>query len=148
MTIANKDFKVRNGIYVTGNAVIGGTATVAEPTLAAHAATKSYVDSIAIPVTGSTVPATPISGQLWLDTTESRLKVYDGSEWIILANMNDAMQLPDHIHDTSIDGDGRIVTIFTDGGTPFGAAVADGGDPTITIWEGTWSGGIATDNFN
>ena len=90
MTTLNKDFKVRNGIYVTGDAVIGGTATVAEPTLAAHAATKSYVDTIAIPVTGSTVPTTPISGQLWLDTTEARLKVYDGSEWNELRAFSDS----------------------------------------------------------
>lgn len=143
-----RDFKVRNGIQVTTNAVIGGTATVAEPTLAAHAATKSYVDSVALPSVGSTEPTLPRTGQLWLDTEEARLKVYSGTEWVALANMNDANSLPDHIHDTSIDGDGRISTIFTDGGTPFGAAYADGGDPTFTVWEGVWSGGIATDNFN
>lgn len=144
----NKDFKVRNGIYVTTNAVIGGHATVAEPTLSDHAATKSYVDSIALPFVDSNAPSSPKTGQLWLDTDEARLKVYSGTEWVTLANIDDANKLPDHIHDTSIDGDGRISTIFIEGGTPFGAAVADGGDPTFTVWDGVWSGGIATDNFN
>lgn len=144
----NRDFKVRNGIRVGTNAVIHGTATVAEPTLAAHAATKSYVDSLALPSVGANAPTSPKVGQLWLDTDEARLKVYSGTAWVSLANLDDANKLPDHIHDTSIDGDGRITTIFIEGGTPFGAAVADGGNPAITVWEGVWSGGIATDNFN
>lgn len=144
----SRDFRVRNGIRVGSNAVIGGSATVAEPTLAAHAATKSYVDSVALPSVSAQAPTLPKTGQLWLDTTEARLKVYSGTVWVALANFNDANSLPDHIHDTSIDGDGRISTIFTSGGTPFGAASADGGTPAFTAWDGTWSGGVVTDNFN
>jgi hypothetical protein len=82
---------------------------------------------------------------MWFDTTVERLKVYYQDDWFTIATSNDVQNIPDHIHDTSIDGDGRIATVFWDaaeyddpqistlsGGTPFSnswAAIFDGGNP-------------------
>ena len=150
MATSDKDFKVKNGIQVAGDATVGGTISAADPTAVGHVATKGYVDSIALPVVDSTAPSTPNAGQLWLDTVSLRLHVFDGTSWITLATKADADYLADHIHDTAIDGTGRIVTTFVEGGTPTSTFVAttDAGDPATTDWADTWSGGIATDNFN
>ena len=150
MTTTSKDFKVKHGLQVAGNAVVGGTVTVASPTADSHVATKEYVESIALPTVSATEPASPDSGQLWLDTVSERLHVYDGTAWIALATIADAEVLQDHIHDTSIDGDGRIVSIFVEGGSPTSTYyyTYDAGTASTTDWADTWSGGIATDNFN
>lgn len=47
MSTIDKDFKVKNGLSVTGNGSFGGTVSVDTPTLPEHAATKAYVDSVA-----------------------------------------------------------------------------------------------------
>lgn len=150
MTTTNKDFRVKNGIQVAGDATIGGSLTVATPTLDSHVATKSYVDGVALPLVSSTAPSSPSAGQLWLDSTSSRLHAFDGTDWIVMATMEDAAILQDHIHDTSIEGDGRITTIFIDGGTATSTYywTTDAGTPSLTDWAETWSGGIAVDNFS
>lgn len=150
MATTNKDFRVKNGIQVAGNAVVGGSLTVATPTADSHVATKAYVDANALPLVQSTAPTSPATGQLWLDTISSRLHAYDGTNWIVMATMEDAAVLPDHIHDTSIEGDGRIVTLFVDGGTSTSTYywTVDAGTPALTDWADTWSGGIAVDNFS
>ena len=150
MATSDKDFKVKNGIQVAGDAVIGGTISASAPTADGHVATKGYVDSLSLPVVDSTAPSSPSAGQLWLDTVSLRLHVYDGTQWITLATKADADYLPDHIHDTAIDGTGRITTTFVEGGTPTTTFVAttDAGTASTTDWDDTWSGGIVTDNFN
>lgn len=150
MATSDKDFKVKNGIQVAGDATVGGTISASAPTADGHVATKGYVDSLALPVVDSTAPSSPSAGQLWLDTVSLRLHVYDGSSWITLATKADADYLADHIHDTAIDGTGRIVTTFVDGGTPTTtfAATVEAGSPSDTDWADTWSGGVTTDNFN
>jgi hypothetical protein len=150
MTINNKDFKVKNGIQVGADSVISGTVTISPATQDNHAVTKSYVESIAIPVVSADVPTSPEDGQLWLDIVSQRLHIFDGSSWIALATIEDANYLQDHIHDTSIDGDGRIVSIFVDGGSPTSTFqfTYDALGPDATDWADTWSGGIAVDNFN
>lgn len=55
MSTANKDFKVKNGLQVTGEGSFGGPVSVGTPTGPSHAATKSYVDSISL-ITGPTGP--------------------------------------------------------------------------------------------
>ena len=46
MATDNKDFKVKNGLAVTNGGTFGGAVTVGTPTIASHAATKEYVDSL------------------------------------------------------------------------------------------------------
>lgn len=151
MATVNKDFRVKNGLQVNGTGSFGGAVVVGSPTIAAHATTKEYVDSVAGGVTsGSTPPASPNDGKLWLDTLTQRVNVYYDGVWITLAAIDDTLTLPDHIHDTSIDGNGLIVSQFISSGfmnAPQGSPV-EGGDPSTSIWTATYDGGVATDNFN
>lgn len=151
MATVNKDFKVKNGINVAGDGTFGGTISAAVPTLSTHLTTKAYVDALVggMPI-GATPPASPSNGDLWFDTVVQRINVYYNGTWRTVATIDDTLNIPDHIHDTSIDGNGLIVTRFVDAGTfsqPQGTGV-DGGLPSTTDWSETWSGGIAIDNFN
>jgi len=152
MATSNKDFKVKNGIQVAGDGSFGGTLTAAAPTSDNHLTTKSYVDNIlgSLTVPVGTAPESPEEGQIYFDISSGRLAVYYNSAWIAIATVADAEELPDHIHDTSIDGNGLIVTRFYDAGTAGDtiADYADAGLVSTTTWEATWDGGIATDNFN
>ena len=151
MATVNKDFKVKNGISVLGGGTFGGAITAATPTLSTHLTTKSYVDSLvgSMPV-GATAPASPANGNMWFDTVTQRVNVYYGGSWITVASIDDTLNIPQHIHDTSIDGNGLIVTTFTSGGSfndPQGSPV-DGGGPETTEWSLVLDGGSPVDNFN
>jgi len=146
----NKDFRVKHGIAVADGGTFGGTVTVATPTENAHAATKLYVDSaVGSPTIGTTQPASPVNGQLWFDTLTERIHVYYNSEWLAIATLEDTSTLQDHIHDTSIDGNGLIVSTFISGGAynEPGVLVSAGSYNTASF-EATFDGGLATDNFN
>lgn len=150
MATVNKDFKVKHGLDVNQGGTFGGTVTVATPTQNTHAATKLYVDSKgAVAAPAASAPAGPVNGQLWLDTLTERVHVYYGSQWLAIANLEDAETLQDHIHDTSIDGNGLIVSTFVSGGAynEPGYLVSAGLYNTAS-WEETWVGGEAIDNFN
>lgn len=152
MATVNKDFKVKNGLIVGGGGTFTNAVTVATPTLGSHATTKDYVDAIAgspsIPV-GNTAPESPSNGGLWFDTLTERVYVYYDSEWLALANLADAEVLQDHIHDTSIDGSGLIVSTFVSGGAYNEPGyLVSGGLYNTSTFEATWDGGIAVDNFN
>ena len=152
MSTTNKDFKVKNGLVVANGGTFGGTVTVATPTLGTHAATKAYVDSLtgapSVPVSDEP-PASPSNGDLWYDTVTERLHVYYNSQWLAMATLEDAEYLQDHIHDTAIDGTGRIVSTFVSGGFYDDPGVlVSAGFYNTTTWDETWNGGIATDNFN
>ena len=151
MATSNKDFKVKNGIQVAGDATVGGTISAADPTAAGHVVTKSYFEANlgSIPV-AATAPSSPSNGSMWFDTTLERVNVYYNGLWITIATVADAEVLQDHIHDTSIEGNGLIVTQFVEGGTvtqPQSVSV-DAGTPSTTDWADTWSGGVATDNYS
>lgn len=151
MAAVNKDFKVKNGIQVAGDAIVVGTISAATPTLPGHVATKAYVDALAggIPV-GATAPENPSNGDLWFDTLTQRVNVYYESEWLTLATIDDTLNIPDHIHDTSIDGNGLIAVRFVDAGSfnsPQGTPISGGG-PETTDWSDTYDGGVAVDNYN
>jgi hypothetical protein len=151
LSTTEKDFKVKNGIQVAGDGVFGGTISAATPTSASHLATKGYVDALAggIPV-DSFAPENPNDGDLWFDTLTERVNVYFGGSWITIATIDDTLTIPEHIHDTSIDGNGLIVTRFVDAGSfndPQGTS-ADGMSPETTDWAVTFNGGIAIDNYN
>jgi hypothetical protein len=146
-----KDFKVKNGLVVTNGGTFGGSVVVGTPTLSTHATTKEYVDALTggMPV-GNTAPSSPTNGQLWFDTLTSRVNVYYGSTWITIATIDDTQVLPDHIHDTSIDGNGLIVSQFVSSGfynAPQGTP-QDGGSPSTVSWTAIYDGGTAVDNYN
>ncbi len=152
MATTNRDFRVKHGINVAEGGTFGGTVTVATPTENAHAATKLYVDTAVgspqIPVSG-TAPVSPDNGDLWFDTLTQRMHVYYNSAWVAIATLEDAETLQDHIHDTSIDGNGLIVSIFKDAGYYYQAGELVSAEFYNTAsWNETWDGGIAIDNFN
>jgi hypothetical protein len=152
MATVDKDFKVKNGLVVANGGTFGGTVTVATPTLGDHATTKDYVDSLtgtpSIPISDD-APESPNDGDLWFDSVTERVHVYYGSEWVAIATLADSEVLRDHIHDTSIDGTGLIVSTFVSGGSydEPGVLVSAGSYDTTT-WESVWNGGDAIDNFN
>jgi hypothetical protein len=146
----NKDFRVKHGIIVADGGTFGSTVTVATPTQNSHAATKLYVDTaVGSPTVGTTQPASPVNGSLWLDTLTERVHVYYNSQWVAIATLEDAETLQDHIHDTSIDGTGLVVSTFISGGAynEPGVLVSAGLYNTASF-EATYDGGVATDNFN
>jgi hypothetical protein len=151
LATVDKDFKVKNGLVVTNGGTFGGAVTVGTPTEATHAVTKSYVDALAggIPV-ANTAPSSPDNGDLWFDTLTQRVNVYYEQNWLTIASIDDTLNLPDHIHDTSIDGNGLIVTTFVSAGSfndPQGTSI-DGGEANTVVFTQTFDGGIAVDNFN
>ena len=148
MATVNKDFRVKHGIQVTGGGSFGGAVSVGSPTEASHVATKEYVDAIALTPVGPVAPSDPSDGDMWFDTTVSRLKFYyDATGWVTIATSNDFQNLPDHIHDTSIDGDGRVDTIFWDSSSYDSPQIAtmDGGTPFSTSWDVVFDGGLLVD---
>jgi hypothetical protein len=151
LATVDKDFKVKNGLVVNNGGSFGGSVVVGAPTLASHAATKEYVDSvIGGMAVGSTAPSSPDNGDLWFDTLTERVNVYYGGSWLTIATIDDTLNLPQHIHDTAIDGTGFIVTTFREGGSfnsPQGTGL-DGGGPASTVWAQTFDVGSPVDNFN
>lgn len=148
MATVDKDFKVKNGLSVVNGGSFGGTVVVADPTESTHAATKAYVDSLAVSV-GSTAPSSPVNGSQWFDTSLNRLKIYYDGAWYVMASYEDAVNIPQHIHDTSIGGSGLIVSYFLEGGGSNDAPInaLDGGGPETTEWQLVLDGGSAESNF-
>ena len=149
MATVDKDFKVKNGLVVANGGTFGDAVTVGTPTTASHAATKEYVDSRSMAV-GSTAPSLPTNGTQWLDTLTNRVNFYYNGAWYTQATIEDTNSIPDHIHDTAIDGTGFIVSMFVDSGffdSPM-TSEADSGNASDTVFTSTRDGGIAIDNFN
>lgn len=151
MATVEKDFKVKNGLIVSLGGTFGGTVTVATPTDSQHAATKQYVDESSNEVVVSpTDPEITKDGQFYLNSINNHLSVSFNDAWIKLATFEEAAGITQHIHDTSIDGTGLVVTIFQDGGfynsTP--SSIQDGGYYNTAVWDTTYDGGTPIDNFN
>lgn len=142
MATVDKDFRVKHGLRVTEGAVFGGAIEAAAPTADNHVVTKAYADALG-PIVASTAPSSPTNGKLWLDTNINRLKVYYGSAWLTLATAEEALDIPDHIHDMTIDGDGRIDTVFYDSASYSDPQITtiDGGSPSSTTWDVILDGG-------
>jgi hypothetical protein len=151
MAIVDKDFKVKNGLVVTNGGTFGDAVTVGAPTLADHAATKEYVDSLTGSMAvGTTAPSSPTNGTQWLDTLTNRVNFYYEGTWYTQATIDDTQNLPQHIHDTAIDGTGFIVSQFYNGGSfnsPLGVGL-DAGGPDTEVWSVVFDGGSVVDNFN
>ena len=147
-TTTDKDFKVKNGLIVGLGGSFGGTVGVATPVFSSDATTKQYVDDLIAGVASVTVsdtaPSTPDNGTLWFDTIAERLKVYYSTTgWLTLASIADTQNIPDHIHDTAIDGTGQIISIFWDGdwyNSPT-LQVLDAGTPSSVTWDFVFDGG-------
>jgi hypothetical protein len=151
MATDNKDFKVKNGLAVANGGIFGGTVTVAAPTQNTHAATKQYVDEKEIFVaTESSAPETAINGQLYIDTISQRLAFYIDGTWHTLTTFNDIQDIPQHIHDTAIDGTGLVISRYQDAGyyNDASSTPVDAGNYNTNSWTVTWDGGLAIDNFN
>lgn len=150
MSTLEKDFKVKNGLVVSLGGTFGGTVTVDTPTEAMHAATKQYVDDSSPVEISETPPAITRDGQFYFNTGTSHISVSYNDEWIVLANFMDTINLPQHIHDTSIGGNGLMVTIFQDAGFYYEVPLSfsDAGAYNQAIWEVLFDGGIAVDNYN
>jgi hypothetical protein len=151
LATVDKDFKVKNGLVVTNGGSFGGAVTVGTPTQNSHAATKEYVDSLTGSMAvGTTAPSSPINGTQWLDTLTNRVNFYYNGTWYTQATIDDTNNLPQHIHDTAIDGTGFIVSQFYEGGSfnsPLGVGI-DAGGPSTTEWTVVFDGGSVVDNFN
>lgn len=151
MATVDKDFKVKNGLVVANGGTFGDAVTVGAPTLASHAATKEYVDSLTGSMAvGTTAPSSPTNGTQWLDTLTNRVNFYYEGTWFTQATIDDTLNLPQHIHDTAIDGTGFIVSQFVSGGSfndPQGSPVT-GGSYNTDSWNLVYDGGSAVDNFN
>ena len=150
MATVDKDFKVKNGLSVTNGGTFGGAVTVGAPTLASHAATKEYVDSLTGSMAvGTTAPSSPINGTQWLNTLTNRVNFYYNGTWYTQATIDDTNNLPQHIHDTAIDGTGLIVSTFISGGAYNEPGVlVSAGLYNTSEFEATYDGGVAIDNFN
>jgi len=150
VTTTNKDFKVKHGLSVANGGTFGQAVTVGTPTENAHATTKLYVDSKPLLVsTAAEAPGSAVNGQLYIDTLENRLLYYYNGQWNTLALLQDTISIPQHIHDTSIDGSGLIVSTFIDAGF-FNEAASeeDAGFYNTNSWAITYDGGIATEVYN
>jgi hypothetical protein len=149
MATVDKDFKVKNGLVVANGGTFGDAVTVGAPTLNVHAATKEYVDNRSMAV-GPTAPSSPTNGTQWLDTGTNRINFYYNGVWYTQATIDDTNNLPQHIHDTAIDGTGFIVSQFYEGGSfnsPLGVGL-DAGGPSTSEWTVVFDGGSVVDNFN
>ena len=153
MATVNKDFKVKHGIQVSEGGVFGGPITASDPTDDTHVVTRGYLNAQASGVTvASTAPASPTAGKMWFDTVTKRINIYDETDgWMTVANIDDTLNVAQHIHDTSIGGNGLITTTFREGGSipasPMSSGI-DGGSPSSTEFTLIFDGGSVTDNFN
>jgi hypothetical protein len=149
METVDKDFKVKHGLQVAGNAIVAGTMAIADPTHDTHAVTKSHLDTalsnISTTAIDTSAPSSPSNGDFWFDTSLERLKVYYGSAWVTLATTQEALSLVDHIHDMTIDGDGRIDTVFYDSSQYDDPQILtiEGGTPFSESWDTILDGGSA-----
>ena len=150
MATEQKDFKVKNGLIVSLGGIFGGTVTVANPTELQHAATKDYVDQVSGVQVSATDPEIARDGQFYLNSEYNYLAVSFNNSWIRLATFADSTGIPQHIHDTAIDGTGLIVTIFEDGGyyNTLPSSSQDAGYYNLTEWGLLYDGGTPIDNFN
>jgi hypothetical protein len=66
LTTTNKDFKVKNGIAVTGSGTFGGPVTVGTPTAPDHAVTKEYLESVLATLSDNVIDSGNIDGDIFI----------------------------------------------------------------------------------
>jgi hypothetical protein len=67
LTTTNKDFKVKNGIAVSGNGTFGGPVTVGVPTESSHAVTKGYLENLLDSYGVSVIDGGNYNGEVFMD---------------------------------------------------------------------------------
>jgi len=94
-------------------------------------------------IVSDTQPQTGEDGNLWLDASIGRLKVYANNTWNIISYFTDPVK--EHTHDTSINGNGQVNANFVNANGPEAESffvTADGGLPESTDWDFVYNGGI------
>jgi hypothetical protein len=132
LSTIDKDFKVKNGLAVTGGGTFGAPVTVATPE---HAATKDYVDGISLTpgptgpagryAVSATPPSTPTAGDAWLDSESATLYVYIDSFWVEVTGV------PGPTGPTGSAGSDSTVPGPTGLAGPTGPTGANGTDSTV-----------------
>jgi hypothetical protein len=84
-----------------------------------------------------TAPSTPVEGQMWYDTSADKLKVYNGSAWVVLADENSTGV-------TSVTGTANEVTVSGTGAGPYTGAITVGLPDDVTITNDLGVGGDLT----
>lgn len=75
-----------NAVHLDGSkAFTGAPSYGSDPTSANQLARKAYVDTKMSAVTSTTRPAAPVSGQMILETDKKRVRVWDGSAWLLVS---------------------------------------------------------------
>ena len=81
--------------------------------------------------------------------TASWDSTFNDEDWYILELQSETVEIAQHIHNTSIDGSGLIVTTFVDAGYYYEISpLEDGGLYSTESWSSTYNGGLSTDLFN
>lgn len=150
MPTSEKDFKVKNGLQVSNDVVVGGNVISADPSADNHVATKSYVDQLtqnidfSLPV-GSAAPSSPSNGDLWFNTEIKRLSVYYAGEWITLSAFEDAANVSNHTHLSPEQG-GFVLDTFIDGGDSDGPQyqASDAGAAETSDWPENYNAGFTS----
>lgn len=79
MTTTNKDFKVKNGIAVTGGGTFGGSVAVGTPTDPSHAVTKEYVDNLISSLGSLAIDAGNVEGDSFISGGGPATTVWDAT---------------------------------------------------------------------
>lgn len=117
MATVDKNFRVKNGLHVTGNATIQGNQI--------------------------TLGSTPIA----FDTDTNRLKIYINGAWSPIAFSSDIVDTSGAISfmdiGLAIDYNGQpIYTVQANGVNTTATKFADGGTPSTSSWDMTFDSGL------
>ena len=114
LLVRNSDYTASNGTTITGLAAIGAGAIIEiislkslsianvytqEQSDAKYLSTSASANFERDIVYSSSTPTNPLLGQLWVDTTTALtpiLKVYNGSEWIVMSGAGGGGGLKTH----------------------------------------------------
>ena len=81
--------------------------------------------------------------------TASWDSTFNDEDWYILELQSETVEIAQHIHNTSIDGSGLIVTTFVDAGYYYEISpLEDAGLYSTESWSSTYNGGLSTDLYN
>ena len=129
-----------NAVHLDGSkAFTGAPSYAADPTSGNELARKAYVDTKMSAVTSSTRPGSPVNGQLILETDRKRVRVWDGSAWLLVSGAQHAAAsgtgtvVANTVTATLTYGteDADTDTFFTAGGSTF--TIPEAGTYAVTI---------------
>jgi hypothetical protein len=100
---------------------------------------KRFLTPIALPSLSSD-PFTTTAGALYFNSTDSTLKLYNGTAWVNVGGVSADEGLLDHTHDY----DGRIYSVQYGTLVSENKFTADGGSSLTDSFAVTWDGGDAS----